>query len=96
MKTFKANIRVIMIRSSRKNNNREGTKSIFRHFCPGLPVSLTLLLINPLNAELNPFCYLLALLAHHFLHVGRIRVKSLKSYVGHCLDVMRRTHRMLP
>ena len=31
--------------------------------------------INPLNAELNPICYLLALLAHHFLHVSRIRVK---------------------
>ena len=34
-------------------------------------------LINTLNAELNPICYLLALLAHHFLHVSRIRVKSL-------------------
>jgi len=34
--------------------------------------------INPLNSELNPICYLLALLgAHHFLHVSRIRVKSL-------------------
>ena len=34
--------------------------------------------INALNAELNPICYLLALLgAHHFLHVSRIRVKSL-------------------
>jgi len=34
--------------------------------------------INPLNTELNPICYLLALLgAHHFLHVSRIRVKSL-------------------
>ena len=32
---------------------------------------------NPLNAELNPIYYLLALLAHHFLHVSRIRVKSL-------------------
>jgi len=33
---------------------------------------------NPLNAELNPICYLLALLgAHHFIHVSRIRVKSL-------------------
>ena len=33
---------------------------------------------NSLNAELNPVCYLLALLgAHHFLHVSRIRVKSL-------------------
>jgi len=34
-------------------------------------------LINPLNPELNPIRYLLALLAHHFLHVSRIRVKSL-------------------
>ena len=34
--------------------------------------------INPLNAELNPICYLLALLgAHHFLHVSRIKVKIL-------------------
>jgi len=34
--------------------------------------------INPLNAELNPICYLLALLgAHHFLHVSRIRIKLL-------------------
>ena len=33
--------------------------------------------INPLNAELNPICYLLALLAHHFLHISKIRVKSL-------------------
>jgi len=33
---------------------------------------------NPLNAELNPICCLLAFLgAHHFLHVNRIRVKSL-------------------
>ena len=37
-----------------------------------------LLLVNPLNPELNPICYLLALLgAHHFLHVSRIRVKSI-------------------
>ena len=34
--------------------------------------------INPLNPELNHMCCLLALLgAHHFLHVSRIRVKSL-------------------
>ena len=33
--------------------------------------------INPLKPELNPICYLLALLAHHFLHVSRIKVKSL-------------------
>ena len=30
-----------------------------------------------LKPELNPICYLLALLAQHFLHVSRIRVKSL-------------------
>ena len=42
---------------------------------------------NPLNPELNPMCCLLALLgAHHFLHVSRIRVKSLtlrrlRSYI---------------
>ena len=51
---------------------------------------------NPLNPELNPICYLLALLAHHFLHVSRIMVKSLTlrllmSYVYgvHIRDVSR-------
>ena len=34
--------------------------------------------INTLKPELNPICYLLALLgAHYFLHVSRIRVKLL-------------------
>ena len=34
--------------------------------------------LNPLNAELNPICHLLALLGvHHIFHVSRIRVKSL-------------------
>ena len=34
--------------------------------------------INPLSHELNPICYLLALLgAHHFPHVSRIRVRLL-------------------
>jgi len=33
------------------------------------------LTVNPLKAELNPICHLLALLgAHHILHVSRIRV----------------------
>jgi hypothetical protein len=32
---------------------------------------------NPLNAELNPICHLLALLgAHHILHISRIRVNG--------------------
>ena len=35
-------------------------------------------MINPLNPELNPICCLPALLgANHFLHVSRIKVKSL-------------------
>ena len=39
---------------------------------------VTYLLFNPLNAELNSICHLLAVLGvHHFLHVSRIRVKSL-------------------
>ena len=34
--------------------------------------------VNPLNPELNPICYLLALLgAQYFLHVSRISVKLL-------------------
>ena len=33
--------------------------------------------INPLNAELNPICHLLALLeAHHIFHVSGLRVKT--------------------
>ena len=48
----------------------------------GILMELTVISVmydmNPLNPELNPICYLLALLgAHHFLHVGRIRVKLL-------------------
>ena len=40
---------------------------------------------NPLNAELNPICHLLALLgAHHILHVSRIRVNTtMESYHLH-------------
>jgi hypothetical protein len=33
--------------------------------------------INPLNAELNPICYLLALLAHPIFHISRIRVNGI-------------------
>ena len=45
---------------------------------PTTAIYLYDLVFNPLNAELNPICCLLALLgAHHFLHVSRIRVKSL-------------------
>jgi hypothetical protein len=49
--------------------------------------------INPLNAELNPICYLLVLLAHHFLHVSRIRVKfnSSKCFEHNPLIIRRST-----
>ena len=50
------------------------TNKNFRVF---LTQPLLFLNINTLNPELNPICYLLALLAHHFLHVSRRRVKSL-------------------
>ena len=57
---------------------------------------LLVCVINPLKPELNPICYLLALLAHHFLHVSRIRVKlltfrRLMSYIygAPILDVSR-------
>jgi len=43
-KTFKVNIKFLIIRSSHKNSNRKETKSVFHHFCRGLPVSLTLCL----------------------------------------------------
>jgi len=57
----------------------------------------TMSTVNRLNPELNPICYLLALLgAHHFLHVSRIRVKSLTLrllmsyiYAAPILDVSR-------
>ena len=39
------------------------------------------ILFNPLNAELNPICHLLAVLvAHHILHVSRVRVKERITY----------------
>jgi len=45
-------------------------------FYKGQPNSLEqkFSLFNPLNAELNPICYLLALLgAHHIFHISGIR-----------------------
>jgi hypothetical protein len=35
--------------------------------------------VNSLNSKLNPICHLLALLAHHILHVSRIRVNDCLS-----------------
>ena len=55
------------------NTLRTGSFKLFKCPFPGFFFNN----FNPLNAELNPICYLLALLAHHFLHVRRIMVKSL-------------------
>jgi len=45
--------------------------------CKLINVGHLVCIINPLNAELNSICHLLALLgAHHILHVSRIRVKK--------------------
>ena len=55
------------------NTLRTGSFKLFKRPFPGGFFNN----FNPLNAELNPICCLLALLAHHFLHVSRIRVKSL-------------------
>jgi hypothetical protein len=39
--------------------------------------------INPLNAKLNPICYLLPLLGtHHIFHVSRLRIKMDLQEVG--------------
>jgi hypothetical protein len=39
-----------------------------------------IIMFNPSNPELNPICYLLALLgAHHFLYISRIRVNQYQS-----------------
>jgi len=54
-----------------------GTKSHVIWDVGDLFLCAYLVTINPLNPKLNPICYLLALLAHHFLHVSRIRVKPL-------------------
>ena len=53
-------------KEEKKNNNRyQATPSLLPH------------LFNPLNAELNPICHLLALLgARHIFHVSGLRVNS--------------------
>ena len=43
-----------------------------------LSLYIPLYCLNPLNAELNPICHLLALVgAHHIVHVSRVRVNLL-------------------
>jgi transposase len=54
------------------NNNLLENEAQFKNF---FRLSSKNAIINPLNPELNPICYLLALLAHHFLDVSSIKVK---------------------
>ena len=73
-------------------------KFIYNTLFLGIPFSSILCtcpnqcnLFNPLNAELNPICYLLTLLgAHHFLHVSMIRVNHTVSIMvgdfNHCIN----------
>ena len=63
---------------------------IFLKICAYFPFPITLYMfpqfiglylinrkvINPLNAELNPICHLLALLAHHIFHFSGLRVQE--------------------
>jgi hypothetical protein len=61
---------------------REDTEALvqFLFFLLGSNVETS---FNPLNAELNPICHLVALVgAHHILHVSRKRVNVVKISVG--------------
>ena len=49
-----------------------------------LETAVTPTYINPLNAELNPICHLLALLAHHILHISRTAVNSAGGKMPEC------------
>jgi hypothetical protein len=43
----------------------------------GTPILYRRMVLDPLNAKLNPICHLLTLLgAHHIFHISRIRVKG--------------------
>jgi hypothetical protein len=62
----------------RSNGKPEAAIAVNKLQMMGMRMSKTCWAVfNTLNAELSPICYLLTLLAHHFLHVSRKRVKSL-------------------
>ena len=45
--------------------------------------------LNPLNAELNPVCHLLALAgAHHFVHFSRLRVNDTQNVFYRTFDTV--------
>jgi hypothetical protein len=64
----------VQIQETRMTQHAEINIVVLVRVCPLMQYDS----FNPLNAELNPMCHLLALLGvHHFLHVSRIKVKSL-------------------
>jgi len=51
--------------------------TVCHHISTGVYHILLFVDFNPLNAELNPICHLLALIgAHHIFHVSRLKFKS--------------------
>jgi len=79
IRTDRAAQSLCRLRHTRRNSETNLRKNYSGVSCfIGLTFLLLLERFNPLNRELNPICYFLALLgAHHFLHLSRIRVKLL-------------------
>jgi len=72
---------------------RTGTRTRTRHRHSRYLISCTGTKINPLKPELNPICYLLALLGdHHFLHVSRIRVSRIRLLMSYIYIYIWSTH----
>jgi len=60
-----------------KNCHPGAPDRIFSYLILAAEIKKTVSCFNPLNAELNPICHLLALLgAHNILHISMIRVNS--------------------
>jgi hypothetical protein len=65
----------MQIQSQKLQRYQEFPKYLFRRK-PAFK-ELNEIVFNPLNAELNPICHLLALLGtHHIFHVSGLRVNS--------------------
>ena len=70
-------MKVLMTRTSHKNSNSEKTKSMFHHFCLGLPVSLTLCPIlggqdkndGKLNFSFHYYYYIINSIHHNSVSV---------------------------
>ena len=75
--TREKNINILSEIRTRGLSNQAAADLRLRPHGNGISWSSYIHLLNPLNAELNPICHLLALLgAHPILHVSRIRVNS--------------------